>query len=59
MAERVDIRDEITSGDAGFTLTWFADRRTFEFAETPGRERRRRSILRKEARAGMAAEESE
>lgn len=43
----------MTAGDAGFTLTWFADRRIGGASAVAGRERRRRSVVRKDVRGGI------
>jgi hypothetical protein len=56
MAESVDIRDEMTSAEAGLTFTWFADRRLRAGAERRGAERRRRSLMVKGERDGIISE---
>ena len=39
MAESVSIREEMTSVEAGLTLTWFDERRRLSFCGLVGRER--------------------
>lgn len=43
MAESVSIKEEMTSGEAGLTETWFEDRR-ISFRGLTGKERRLRSL---------------
>lgn len=47
MVERVDMREEITSAEAGLTFTWFADerRRLGAGSMGTGTERRRQSAV--------------
>jgi hypothetical protein len=46
------MREEMTSAEAGLTITWLADRRSRVGAERVGAERRRRSVVSNEVRAG-------
>ena len=52
---RVEMREEMTSGEAGFTVTWFADRLGVKEEVGSGKELRRRRCLggRSEVRGGM------
>lgn len=51
MAESVDIREDMTSVDAGCTVTRFADLRAVLYGEEEGNERRCRSRGRQDAPA--------
>ncbi len=53
MAESVDIREEMTSAEAGLTFTWLADRRLRAGAERKGTAHRRPSVMGKEVRDGI------
>lgn len=46
------MRDEITSAEAGLTVTWLADRRSRLGVERVGAERRRRSVVSNDVRTG-------
>lgn len=56
MVERVDMREEITSAEAGLTFTWFADRRRRLGAGSMGTERRRQSAAIEEVCEGTTDE---
>lgn len=57
IAERVSIREDMTSVEAGWTVTRFADRRGAAILEE-GNERRCCSLGRREVRRGIIGEES-
>ena len=58
IAERVSIKEEITSVEAGWMVTRFADRRRAVLVEEEGNERRCFSLGRREVRAGIMGEEA-